>query len=1530
MTVLKLKEDKPTNPVFRLPVDTSTGPTALIRSEYIKEQDSMLYPLVSDIPQEEVDAYLNSGIIGPLQAKAEALTAEKRTEVITSTIETSRIDQKTPEEAIAELEALRDTNPFLKAYVSPSVVEALKQSDNALARSVAQGKLANVAIAAQILNDKMVESSEESFWTNFDFVDVLVSDLPVVSMLNVERRKELRDRFIQILDSNDDPASIKTELQAIVDEAADMGLFTDSNRFYMMDFLNLTLEEGKGGELALQQALGVLDTVAFLPALADTGKLIAFTRGSSKEAAAALERGIIKDDPFTGAVDPATWKESAITPERMGPRSPTEATAVKEVEAGIKAREEALRVRMASGQFIDDETFVVLQNTIKEEILKREKDAGNLRAIDVNVRKDPVMENIYAEEFYGTTKGKAFTSWDAASIYANQIGGAEVVDKAGNVVSVRPVKVPKTTSKTTSKTTITINGKTTTTTSTVEPNVLYPESTPKEAPTEFLVRKTRNVPTGWYTQGASPEAMAKDMALYTPLDVDRMGTGFFAKYGSGLSQTDETQNALVKQMEASMDLSMDIIAKDFEAQLKLIGKEGRAGVSKVLTELRDGSLAGLRKSPTVAEFDDYFFQFNKRRATPDELKAYQIIQEWNDTDWFFSADIHFKRAVNRGIEILIPQDGLEVAATKTTKGAQAGRTAWDADAGKYVSVDTLDDKSVIYRLGEPMEFGGKMNDLVVSKTPKTRALRHSDVMGYNVGGSRLYEHNVSNRFVKQETEVTLADGTVRPGTPRTIMAVKTEAEGNKAVTEINNILSKLHTIADPKAFTKLDDYLEVIKTKYKDPELQDTIAKNSGWNTDVHSVETLVEFARENRFDLRKLVSHVGDGEAIRAADAMIGDITFGDVARSPGLLKYGDFRKDNVLMGYGGKALPTIDPLEAIGRSLMSSVASQAELAYETRAIMRLYKSALTMGPMVNGKPSSLIKNADVIRNMSLRMKARHMQIDTSTEVGQKLELERQKILQRLEQGRMLDISYNNAKDRFANVLYDKGYKKFAEKIDANSVDPDAARAGIVFDAVFWGTFEQVWVQGSQIASIAAIADKFLGYKAVLAAPVFRGILRNGHRPVDEAATALLAKVLQIEPKQMLDILDNYRASGRWSVKASVADLGPGTNKPMRMSKVRQAGRVFYHEGELLSRSSAWIAASLEYIAKNGPKADLNSQAARRWVMHRQDTLTHAMTTKSKHPIMQLATFQFQQYALNFTESLVTGLKPGTKGMLTNKEKFKLASMQLFLYGAVAVPFVGAGLEYYEWKYGTGLDEPTYNLLRKGALDALLEYMTGIETEAGGRLAWGEGMFNTIQDFQDKNLIGLLLGATGTVGTNLMESVNQFVGNLKYGSMRMTGEDLMEVAKVMKFANMYDNARLAFMYGQYQGRNSGEVMADDFTAAEAMAVALGVPMEKVNGIWDTIKRSKQDTEHYKSVGEKISRLYNDLHFEVLANGWDSPHTRTLAMAIEAEYALYANEMYKIERFIDKKFITMAEEAYITNLRREAEKKIAAQEEGNQ
>ncbi len=1460
MTVLKLKEDKPTNPVFKLPVDTSTGPTALLKNEYLKDQAEILYPLVSNTPKEEVKSFLDAGVIGPLEAKAQALTTEKQTNKMVDIIEVSRLDQKTPEQAIAELEALRETNPFLKAYVSKEVLHSLKQSDNPVAQRAAQGKMANVLIAAEVLNNKMSEANEESFWTNFDFVDMLVSDLPVVSSVNVEQRKNLSDRFLQLLDSNESPAVIRAEMEALVNEAADQGFFTNSNRFYFNDFLNLTLEQGKGGELALQQALGVLDTVAFLGGLSDTGKLVAVTRGSVEETSEALAKGVLKDNP-AGGVDPATWKESILTPEATTVRNPVVSAAVKDVELAIQAREEAIAVRLASGSAIDDDTFEPFVATLKEQAKARAEKAGNLRTIDITVDKD-AFDNITMSEFYGTTKGKAFTSQVAAQKYADQILG-EVVPTEGG----------------------------------------------------FMVKKTSNVPTGWYSQGATSKDIVKDLSLYPTLKEDELGNGIWAHIGSGLAQTDWTNNAILKQGEAARALALETIEVDVAAKLKAVGAEGRTAVEKVFTELRDGSLANLRRAPTAAEFDDYFFKLNGRKATEDELDLYRLQQEWNDTDWFMSADMHFKREVNRGVEIFVPQDGMELPAIKASRDTNAGRMVWDADAGKYVAIETLAEDRVVYKLVEAAEFGGQTTDLVASAAPRTRALKHSDVMGYNVGSSRLYTNNRTNFMVKQDTTVKLAGGVTRQGTPRTILVAKTEKEANKAVSEINEILTELHKIADPRAFENAEDYIRVIQSKNKDVNLNDLIARNSAWNTDVHSVMDLVEFASENKFDLRELVQSVSDGQQLVKGDSMIGDITFKDVAIAPGPLKYGDFRNDKVLMGYGGQRLPTVAPFEAMQRSLMSAMARQTEVAYESRAILRLYRTALEQNLLSK-------QNIAAIRNMSLRQKARNMEIATGTEFGKKLELERKKILTRLEKQRVLDVAYHNMKDRFSNILYDKGFKKISEKMDALSADPVAGTRGIVFDAFFWGAIDQAWVQASQLFAIGAMSNKAAGLQSVALVPFFRGTLANGHAAVEEAMSKLMGKATGIDPAQVQAMLDTFKTSGRGAVQASVADLGEDAGGKIALRQVREKGRFFYNEGELAARISAHISASLDYLAKHGPKADLKSQHARRWVMHESDKLTHAMTSTSRHPIEQLPMMQFMSYALRMTEFMTAGLAGG-KGVLTAGQKVKLGGMQLAFFGATAVPFGGAMLAFYEYKYGTGLDEPTYNFIRKGAFDSLLSYLSGIETEVGSRIAWGEGLTTTMQDLQNKNTLQILLGPTGTVARNAMEAINQFAGNLKYGLSSGTIDDVVDIFKVMKFANSYHNAILAWKDGTFSMRNSGGVILDDVTRGEAIAIALGIPLERVNAVWDTVQNTKKLDEYYRDVGKKISKMYYDLHREVDANGWNSPYARQLTKAIEHMYAINP-EQHRYTRYVDNTFRSMYEESMINEAKREAERNAGA------
>ena len=1483
MSIFKAKKEQPVNTIFKLPVDNATWDRGLLRSEYVKDSAGVLYPLVAKSDPTEVQAFLDAGIMGPLQARAETATAEKRNDIYTEVIETSALSEKSPEQALAELETLREDNPFLKAYVSPAVLAALKQSDNPTARRAAQGKLSNILIAAEILNDKLSESSTNwsdstQFTRDFksalpggnlllgdaggDFIDSLLSDLPIVSAFNVSRRKELSDKFIQLLDSNEDPSVLSKEFQAIVDEAADMGFFTDANRFYIGDFIDLTLDQGKGSALATQEAFAGLDILLSAGALADAGKLIALARGSVEDTSAALMKGVMKDSP-SGAVDPAYWRESLSTVGRTGPRSPVESAAVKNVEIELQARKEALDIRLASGSSIDDELFDALEAKMITEAKKRATESGNLRYIDSDLVKDE-FDNVSLDEFYGTTKGKAFTSQKAAQIYADQILGEVVPVSDGS---------------------------------------------------GFMVRKATNVPTGIYSQGATSNNIIQDLALYSPLNTDELGKGFFAHFGSPLSQTDWSNNAILKQGEFARSKALEVIGRDVEKQLKIVGKDGKAAVEKVFSELRDGSSASMREAPTVAVFEDMFLKANGRTATDAEKDLYRMVLSWNDTDWFLSADMHFKRAVERGVEILIPEDGIEVGAVKVTN-VESGRLVWDIDTKAYVAADSLSADRKLYRLVEPMEFGGKLHDLVASAIPKTRALKHTDVMGYNAGGSRLYAPNRTNFIVKQETEVALADGTVRKGTPRTLMVTKTEKEAAKAQSEINSVLSAIHARAKPTAYHNADEYLRVVTTKSKDSELNDLIARNSGWNTDVHSVENLVEWATENNVDLRKTVQFVSDGQPLLKGDDMIGDITFKDIAVSPGPLKMGDFRKDQVLKGYGGQKVPTIAPFEAINRSLMSSVASQTELAYSTRATMRLFRTALEK----NLIPAD---NIAMIRNMPVRQKLKNMVIDTGTSDGKKLELERKKILSRLAKQRGLDNFYHKAREGLANVLWDKGWKETANKIDSLSADPVAGTRGIVFDAYLGlGAIDQLYVQASQISNIVAMANKTVGVQAASVAPYFRLTVSNGHKAPSEVMARLSSGVLGITPEQFLTMIETWKKSGKGYVQGSIADLGSDSAGKVGFRKVREVGRIPYTEGETLSRITAHVAASLEYIQKFGPKADLLSQHGQRWVTHQSDIFTNGMSSSSRHPIEQLPMMQFMSYSMRMAEWYLSGIAGG-KGVLKGKQKAKLLTFQLGLYGAAALPFAGYYLDWYNFQHGTELSEADYYQLRHGLVDSFIRWTTGVESELGRRLAWGEGVFNTIQDIQGNSPLEIALGPSYSFGKTILESTSKLLWNMKVGGTDMLAEDTLDVLRSIKSVNLGYNAYMAMRYGVYQTRR-GDVISDKLTDADAVAIALGVPLGEVNKVWRNIEMTKADKGHYQDIAKRVTGIWQDLYDERRRNGTGTDRERKLISALETVYAIYTPyEIQQFERYVDKSPITMNEELMIEILKREAAKGVS-------
>ena len=521
-----------------------------------------------------------------------------------------------------------------------------------------------------------------------------------------------------------------------------------------------------------------------------------------------------------------------------------------------------------------------------------------------------------------------------------------------------------------------------------------------------------------------------------------------------------------------------------------------------------------------------------------------------------------------------------------------------------------------------------------------------------------------------------------------------------------------------------------------------------------------------------------------------------------------------------------------------------------------------------------------------------------------------------------MFDDAYHKARNSLANVLWDKGWKKASEKIDALSADTVAGSRGIVFDAYLGlGAIDQLFVQAAQMINIMALSDKALGVQAAIIAPYFRRTIMNGHSGPTGVMAKLSSKVLGISEEQFINIIDTFKSSGRGFVNASVADLGEDSGGAMVFKKIRQVGRIPYTEGELLSRITAHISASLEYLKKNGPGANLKSQHAQRWVTHQYDIFTHAMSSTSRHPMEQLPGLQFVSYTMRTAEFFLAGTFNG-KSVLTWKQKGRLFAMQLAMFGSAAIPGGSYLLDKYNREYGTDLTEEDYYQIRYGLIDNLIRYTTGVEAELGRRLAWGEGLFQFVTDLATKPIGEALAGPSGTLSGTVFDATVKMLTNIKYGETGFLLRDTLDVFRSIKSVNMAVNSWYAFKDGVYRSRK-GDMLLDDVTTGEAIATALGVPLHRVNELWRQAEFSRKDNEWYRARAKEVNSLYQEWFYERRVNGFGTDRERIIVGAIEKFYQLNQPYISEINRYIDDKFITMNEEMTIELMKREAKRKAA-------
>ena len=1466
-----------------------------------KNRDKQFFSALLNVSYEDIEGAIQSGATQQLDSSAKAIVDQNKNQLVNQTIDLANQPDQLVEAqrllaGVAEELQSMDT---ISRFVSPATIAMISSADP-ISRTYAANKVKRLFTAQDIIQKRVKEAAPEGFWewvTNGDFVDYVLSS--PLNLVATKRNKEYADKFMGLLYSSVSDEDFEQGLDSMLKEMSDFGLFTEANRFYLADFLSILGAGSESDTAKAQQFLATIDTafglfdVGLITAAAkpqrlvgvakaaaptvktyagvvgrgavgvatglvtDTARLAGYVRRDPDLVARILNDVVTIDDPTNApAVLGNHTGNSLITPtlQRGEYLAAESKAAIRIFEDTSQAFLEAQRMLSQTGKAIDESLLRTKISLLASQRRQAHIASGNARYLDVDFEIDE-LENMYIKDVFGTLLGDTFNGsngFRAAQKLADSIGG-----------EVR-----------------------------------------SHSPNRYVVVKTTNLPQ------EVKNFSLEELALWRETDVTDLGYGKLVEFlGSPLSQTNPRLNSILKQGEAAREEWTFRMQEQLKKLRNVVSKEEDKKVFSLYEELRDGRLSTKHESLTRSEFEqEYFTKFNER-PNDAQTAVFMKYQEFLDVDVLLNADVMFKKQVADGVVVI--NDEWRVTVGKK-QDLPANAMVWDDDLQRTVRKDDIADDKIVYRLYDPIEETFPNNvQYFTGNSVASRRLYHSDVMQRNSGGPRYYQRGEIGFFIKQDRNRKFADGSEVKVNPLTIMTTRTEAQARAAVKQINTIIDDIAARINVATVASREEMNNLLRALVNNPNLNRLIADNNEWFPDVHDVDSLIKFSDNYGIDLRKRVDFVGDGEKLIDPDVVgsAAGMTVGQALRSNGFKSVS--RRDKPLIGYGNSSLKVQPAKDSIQRKLVDGIAVNTDRAYMAASINGLLRAGII---------NNVIENLGDLRNLTLRQKLENVKIQTSTVAGKKLELERKKILFRLNRSSVSQRAWDHMTLKLSNFLYEKNMPKMADFAAKRSTDPLTALRGYVFDAKLgMFAFDQLYVQSAQVINIMGIAEGTSGLVgSALYGPV-RFALINGSDSVIRRMGELSAPVSGLTADQFLEMVTMLRNSGRTRANVSFAELGEdAANASVALKGLREAGRTFFKEGELVARISAYNTAYIEHVRKF-PNVAPTSQQGMQWIMNRSDVLSQAMTGASRAPVEQLPFLQFTSYVFRVNEALFSGTFGGKgRKILTTQEKIKLASTHTALFGLSAWGVPSLVADRIQHNYGTPMNEDVYRFVRKGLIDGIVSLITPVDTSISSRLSSSDSMFMLTQDIAEKNAIEFFMGPSGELAADMLGVI---VGTAKHigsgvvdNDWKLLQTDIEKLLRITKTGNTAYNSYKAFKYNEYLTK-TGALIDKKVSYAEAWALTLGVPVERIENAWKYNTQAKIDKKFLANDVKTIQSAYNS-YAEAIRRG-DGKEAESWGRVLGTLYSsLTPLERIEVDRQIRKKGTAITDELYLKALQK--------------
>lgn len=451
--------------------------------------------------------------------------------------------------------------------------------------------------------------------------------------------------------------------------------------------------------------------------------------------------------------------------------------------------------------------------------------------------------------------------------------------------------------------------------------------------------------------------------------------------------------------------------------------------------------------------------------------------------------------------------------------------------------------------------------------------------------------------------------------------------------------------------------------------------------------------------------------------------------------------------------------------------------------------------------------------------------------------------------------------KAKLEDALYDNLSQGKAKWIADNALaqhrDPVTFARKVAFDLKL-GLFNpvQLFKQAQTLVHITALTNPKIASQASSVYWHMRMLGRSNQSKEMRNWWASKAKVFGWSKDDFLEAYDHLSRSGLLRVEGEHAwadDMLDPRIYTTTIGKTLDKGRMFFREGERITRIAGFNAAYLEWKAAN--KGKVFDRRAFQTVMRRQDDLTVNMTRASNAHwqqagggILSIPT-QFFSYQIRLWEQMIGG-----RLSWTQKGKAILTYSLLYGFPIGVGGTIGGIYPWYEdlkqsaLEHGVKPADGFEELFHKGILGMLTQLVTGEEYDVGA--SWGPTGLPWIKDILDRDATvqDFILGASGGTFEEIIAStaplMSSIGGIFSDGGAPVVGRDFIDFARNISTVNNAAKLYYAMNAMRYESKTGTNISMEWSGWDGFLSGVMGIQPTELNNIGRFMDSAKDRQKH--------------------------------------------------------------------------------------